>query len=344
LLNSPKFKAAAVQAAPVFLDTLATIDKACALIREAAGNGAALVVFPEVFVPAYPYWSWVANPVAASPWFQRLCEAAVEVPGPEVARIAQAAKAHGVHVAIGVNERSARSVSLLYNTMLLIGPDGRLLGRHRKLVPTWAEKMTWANGDGSSLRVHDTAIGPIGMLACGENTNTLARFALLSQGELVHLASYISLPVAPPDYDMAEAIKLRAMAHSFEGKVYTVVSCSTISPAIVDAMGTAFPDSSKLLERRNSAFSGVIGPDGRLVGTPLIDDEGIVYADIDLARCIQPRQMHDITGNYNRFDIFDLRVDRRSLQPAGFRDDAAPPVPLDLTALPPSTPDERDAS
>ena len=331
MLKPVKFKAAAVQAAPVFLDTLATIDKACALIREAAAHGAALVVFPEVFVPAYPYWSWVANPIAASPWFQRLCEAAVEVPGPEVARLAQAAKAHGVHVAIGVNERSARSVSLLYNTMLLIGPDGRLLGRHRKLVPTWAEKMTWAQGDGSSLRVHDTAIGPIGMLACGENTNTLARFALLSQGELVHLASYISLPVAPPDYDMAEAIKLRAMAHSFEGKVYTVVSCSTISPQIVDLMGTSFPESRGLLERRNSAFSGVIGPDGRVVGTPLVDDEGIVYADIDLSRCIQPRQMHDITGNYNRFDIFDLRVDRRPLQAASFRDEAVA-EPLDLTA------------
>ena len=130
MLNLPAFKAAAVQASPVFLDTPATIDKVCDLIREAASNGASLIVFPEVFVPAYPYWSWVASPVAASPWFQRLCEAAVEVPGPEFARIAQTAKTLGVHVAIGINERSVRSVSLLYNTMLLIGPDGRLLGRH----------------------------------------------------------------------------------------------------------------------------------------------------------------------------------------------------------------------
>lgn len=339
MLNLPKFKVAAVQAAPVFLDTRATIDKACALIREAAGQGASLVVFPEVFVPAYPYWSWVANPVAASPWFQMLCEAAVEVPGPEIARVAQAARDCGVHVAIGINERSSRSVSLLYNTMLLIGPDGSLLNRHRKLVPTWAEKLTWAPGDGAGLRVQQTAVGPVGMLACGENTNTLARFSLLSQGELVHLASYISLPVAPPDYDMAEAIKLRAMAHSFEGKVYTVVSCSTISPDIVEQMDAAFPGSRELLVRKNSAFSGVIGPDGRLVGQPLIDEEGIVYADVDLARCIQPRQMHDITGNYNRFDIFDLQVDRRGLQSASFVDAAAAGLPdllgaADLTPVP----------
>jgi nitrilase len=320
MLNLPQFKVAAVQASPVFLDTLATIDKACRLIREAASQGASLVVFPEVFVPAYPYWSWVGNPVAASPWFQRLCEAAVEVPGPEIARVAQTARDCGVYVAIGINERASRSVSLLYNTLLFIGPDGALLGRHRKLMPTWAEKMTWAPGDGAGLRVHQTRVGPVGMLACGENTNTLARFSLLAQGELVHLASYIALPVAPPDYDMAEAIKLRAMAHSFEGKVYTVVSCSTISPEIIEQMEQAFPGSRSLLARKNSAFSGVIGPDGRLVGKPLIDDEGIVYADLDLSRCIQPRQMHDITGNYNRFDVFDLHVDRRGLQAATFAD------------------------
>lgn len=327
MLNLPRFKVAAVQASPVFLDTPATIDKVCRLVHEAARAGASLVVFPEVFVSAYPYWSWVGNPVAGSPWFQRLCESAVEVPGPEVARVAQAAADCGIHVAIGINERAARSLTTIYNTMLLIGPDGKLLGRHRKLVPTWAEKLTWTPGDGSGLRVHDTAIGPVGMLACGENTNTLARFSLLAQGELVHLASYISLPVAPPDYDMAEAIKVRAMAHSFEGKVYTVVSCSTIAADTVQMMEQAFPGAAALLARKNSSFSGVIGPDGRLVGPPLIDDEGIVYADIDLTRCIQPRQMHDITGHYNRFDVFDLRVNRRSLAPASFEDGAAASLP-----------------
>jgi aliphatic nitrilase len=337
-----QFKVAAVQASPEFLDTPATIDKVTRLIREAAQGGASLVVFPEVFISAYPYWSWVANPIAASPWFQRLCESAVEVPGPEVARIAQAAKDCGVHVAIGLNERAVNSQTTIYNTMLLIGPEGNLLGKHRKLVPTWAEKLSWTPGDGAGLRVHQTNIGPIGMLACGENTNTLARFSLLAQGELIHLASYISLPVAPPDYDMAEAIKVRAMAHSFEGKVFTVVACSTISPAIVSAMEQAFPGSGALLSRKNSAFSGVIGPDGRLVGQPLIDEEGIVYADIDLSKCIQPRQMHDITGHYNRFDVFDLRVNRRSLQPATFLDDVNQELPDLLSSASQSLSMNRD--
>ncbi len=117
------------------------------------------------------------------------------------------------------------SVGTIYNCNLIIGADGSLLGRHRKLVPTWAEKLTWAGGDGASIRVYDTPVGPLGTLACGENTNTLARFALLSQGELVHVANYIALPVAPASYNMAEAIKIRATAHSFEGKVLTIVAC-----------------------------------------------------------------------------------------------------------------------
>ena len=313
MLHLPAFKAAAVQTAPVFLDTDATVDKVVRLIGEAAGNGAQLVAFPEVFVAGYPYWSWMGNP-------EKLARSAIEVPGPEIAKIAQAAARHRINVVVGVNERSRYGIGTIYNTLVTISDEGAILGRHRKLVPTWAEKLTWAPGDASALRVHKTSIGPLGALACGENTNTLARFALLAQGELVHVASYISLPVAPPDYDMAEAIKVRAAAHCFEGKVFTVVSCSTVSEEIIAALEKQFPQARELLVRKNSAFSGFLGPDGRVIGQPLIDEEGIVYADIDLSRCIQPRQMHDITGHYNRFDIFDLRVNRRSSQPARFDD------------------------
>jgi nitrilase len=318
MLKLARFKAAAVQASPVFLDARATVDKAVSLIREAAKNAAKIVAFPEVFVPGYPYWNWITDPVTGGAWFERLVKASVLVPGPEIDAIRRAARDTETYVVIGVNERSPVSLGALYNTLVFIAPDGSLLGRHRKLVPTWAEKLTWTGGDGSSLKVYDTAVGPLGGLACGENTNTLARFALLGQGELVHVASYISLPVAPPDYDMAEAIKLRAIAHSFEGKLFTIVSCSTVSNEIIAAMETIVPDARARLERKSSAFSGVIGPDGRVVGEPLIDEEGIVYADIDLNRCIQPKQMHDIVGHYNRFDVFDLRINRRPLAPLGW--------------------------
>jgi nitrilase len=307
----PAFRAAAVQAAPVFLETEPTIDKAISLIKESAANGATLVVFPEVFIPGYPYWNWTMTPVKGSAWFEKLVRAAIEVPGPEIARVQEAAKQANATVVLGVNERHPLSPATLYNSLVFIGADGSILGVHRKLVPTWAEKLTWAGGDGSSLRIYETPVGRLGGLACGENTNTLARFALLAQGEQVHTANYIALPTAPADYDMVEAIKVRSAAHSFEGKVFSIVACAAITPDIVDAVAHD-EESRAMLERKHSAFSGIFGPDGRLMTEPLIDDEGIVYADIDLGRTIQPKQMHDITGGYNRFDIFELRVNRRA--------------------------------
>ncbi|NDI99211.1 carbon-nitrogen hydrolase family protein [Flavobacterium sp. LaA7.5] len=307
MLDLPKFKAAAVQASPVFLNVDATVEKSCAIIAEAAGNGASLVAFPEVFVAGYPYWNWIMTPVQGSKWYEKLYLNSITVPGAETDRLCEAAKEHNCHVVIGVNERG-QSFGEIYNTNLIINNKGEIIGKHRKLVPTWAEKLTWTGGDGSSLKVYNTEIGPIGTLACGENTNTLARYTLLTQGELIHVANYISLPVAPPDYNMAEAIKIRAAAHSFEGKLFTIVSCSTISKEIIDIMKEDVPNAEELLTRKDSAFTGFIGPNGAVIGEPLIDDEGIVYADIDLSKCIQPKQMHDILGHYNRFDIFDLRV------------------------------------
>jgi len=302
-----KFKAAAVQTSPVFLNVEKTIEKAISFVKEATVNGANLVAFPEVFVAGYPYWNWIMTPVQGSKWYEQLYKSSVKVEDEVMQPLFQAAKNFNCHIIIGINERGD-SYGEIYNTNLIIDNKGNLIGKHRKLVPTWAEKLTWTSGDGSSLKVYNTEIGPIGTLACGENTNTLARFTLLSQGELIHIANYISLPVAPPDYDMAEAIKIRAAAHSFEGKLFTIVSCSTISKEIMEALKHDVPNVEELLTRKNSAFSGIIGPNGAVVGQPLIDDEGIVYADIDLEKCIQPKQMHDILGHYNRFDIFDLRV------------------------------------
>ena len=306
-MNFPKFKAAAVQTAPVFLNVEKTIEKAISFIKEANSNGAQLIAFPEVFVAGYPYWNWIMTPVQGSKWYEQLYKNSVAVTDESMKPLFKAAKDFNMHVVIGINERGD-SYGEIYNTNLIIDKNGTLIGKHRKLVPTWAEKLTWSSGDGSSLKVYKTEIGPIGTLACGENTNTLARFTLLSQGELIHIANYISLPVAPPDYNMAEAIKIRAAAHSFEGKLFTVVSCSTISKEIMNVLKPDVPNIEELLTRKSSAFSGIIGPNGAVVGEPLIDDEGIVYADIDLEKCIQPKQMHDILGHYNRFDIFDLRV------------------------------------
>ncbi|MBY4130160.1 carbon-nitrogen hydrolase family protein [Rhodococcus fascians] len=316
--NFPRFTAAAVQAAPVFLDKDATARKVASLIHEAAANGASLIAFPEVFVSGFPYWAWTMNPVESGKWFERFYRASIDIPGPQLDTIRAAAAATHTTVVVGVNERGRHSLGVIYNSMVTIGPDGAVLGIHRKLVPTWAEKLVYTGGDGSTLRVHDTEVGPLGVLACGENTNTLARFTLLSQGELVHVSSYISSPVVPADYDMADAIAIRTAAHCFEGKLFSVVSCSTISDEIVDTVAGDDEEIRSRFRRERSSLSGIFGPDGRPVTEPLVDAEGIVYGEIDLSKCIAPKQMQDIIGNYNRFDVFSLRVDAKAQQPVEF--------------------------
>ena len=157
-MTFPKFKAATVQTAPVFLNVDKTIDKAIVFIKEASSNGAQLIAFPEVFVAGYPYWNWIMTPVQGSKWYEQLYKNSVAIPSPEIDRICQAAKANNIHIVIGINERG-NSYGEIYNTNLIIDNQGNLIGKHRKLVPTWAEKLTWSSGDGTSLKVYKTEIG-----------------------------------------------------------------------------------------------------------------------------------------------------------------------------------------
>jgi nitrilase len=322
----PRFVAAAVQAAPLWMDSAATVAKACELIRQAAARGAKLVAFPEVYVPAYPYWNWLVTPFEGSRFFRELYKQSILVPGEETRRLCEAARANRCYVVIGVNERSPVSMGTIFNTNLVIGAGGELLGVHRKLMPTFAEKLTWGFGDGSSIRPYDTEIGRLGTLACGENTNTLARFALLAQGEQVHVANYPGSPFTSR-YSMTEAIRIRAASHAFEGKVYVVVSSSVVSDEIVEKTCTTEPQRAQMRERPAS-ISVIYGPDGQPVCDPLIDAEGIVYGEIDLEREIEPKQFHDIVGHYNRFDIFSLHLNRRPIAPL------APSEPTEAETLP----------
>jgi nitrilase len=316
----PRFRAAAVQAAPVFLDREATLDKLAALVAEAAAGGADLVVFGESFVPAFPVWNLVLAPVDQHPFFRALYENALPVPGPQTERLADLARRHGVHLSVGVTERSPVSMGALYNTNLLFGPDGRLLNRHRKLVPTWAEKLSWASGDASQLRPVETSIGRIGALICGENTNTLARYALLAQGEQVHVATY---PPAWPfrrsapaqNYDLARAIEIRSAAHAFEGKVWNVVASAVLDDEAIARVAAGDARAEELLRSAPAPVSLVLDPEGAVCAGPLAGEEGIVYADIDVARSIEAKQAHDIVGSYQRFDLFSLRVDQRPQRP-----------------------------
>lgn len=306
------FTAATVQAAPVYLDRDATVEKACGLIREAGRTGARLIAFPEAFVPGFPHWIYLDRPQANERYFVDLVRGAIDVPGPSTERIGRAARAAAAYVVIGVSERSRRSAGELFDTNLIFGPDGSLLGHHRKLMPTYAEKMIWSFGDGSTLRVHDTGVGRLGTLCCGENTNPLARFALIAQGEQVHVANYPARP-AGDSYDLRRAIEIRSAAHAFEGKCFVVVAGSVISDEMRRMLGDT-PEKRRLLGERSTTFTGILGPEGDVVAGPAPGDaETIVYGQIELERIIRAKLVHDIAGNYNRFDVLSLTVNRSPL-------------------------------
>jgi nitrilase len=312
----PKFKAAAVQAAPVFLDREATLDKACSLIAEAARAGATLIAFPEVFLPGYPYWIRLENPFRTMPFLVELAKNAVEVPSPTTVRLCKAARQAGAYVVIGVNERPQNTLGTLYNTNLVIGPEGDILLRHRKLMPTYAEKMVWGFGDGSSLRVLDTALGKLGTLICGENANPLARFALIAQGEQVHVSNYPALPGGDPGgYDLGKEIELRGATHAFEGKVFNVVVSAVIDESVIAKVSDT-QEKRRIMSGPCMSFTGIFAPGGRLCSaTAAPGEESIVYADCDIEAVIAPKLRHDVAGHYNRSDVLSLNLNRTPLHP-----------------------------
>jgi aliphatic nitrilase len=328
MIKYPAYKVAAAHVAPVFLDIDRSAAKACSIIEEAAGHGARLIVFPEAFLPGFPVWAGLEAPIRTHELFKRLAASAIAIDGPELGRISQTARRHGVFVSIGFTEGTTTSVGCLWNANALIGADGSLLNHHRKLVPTWYEKLIWANGDGRGLRVCGTELGRIGMLICGENTNPLARFALMAEGEQVHIASYPPVwPTRPPEgpgnYDLAQAIRIRAGAHAFEAKVFNLVASSCIDQTLRHAIESALgQEPLRILEQSPRGVSVVFDPTGTAVGDALCQDEGILLADIDLAQSVEPKQFHDLVGSYNRFDIFTLSVDRSPRPPARFIDEA----------------------
>jgi len=312
----PKFKAAAVQAAPVFLDRERTLDKAVSLIREASRHGAGLIAFPEVFIAGYPYWNRLENVFKTTPFFIELLKNSVCVPGPVTDRLCQAAKQAGVHVVIGINERPDNTLGTLYNTNLVIGPEGRILLKHRKLMPTYAEKLVWGFGDGSSLRVLDTPIGKLGTLICGENANPLARFALIAQGEEIHVSNYPSMPGADyGGYDIGTDIRLRGATHAFEGKVFHVVVSSVIDDTVAAKLADT-EEKRRILTGPQSGFTGIFAPGGKLMSDPVSPDrEEIIYAVCDIEAIIAPKLRHDLAGQYNRFDVLSLNLNRAPCRP-----------------------------
>jgi nitrilase len=292
---------AAVQATPVFLDRDATVDRCAALVKEAAGNGARLMVFPETFVPTYPDWVWrvAAWDGPSQELFGRLREQAVEVPSPATKALGAAAKRARAYVSVGVNELDG---STLFNTQLMFAPDGSLIGRHRKLMPTGGERLVWGMGDGSTLEVHDTPYGRIGGLICWENYMPLARYAMYAKGVDIWTA---------PTWDNGDnwVSTLRHIAR--EGRVY-VIGVGTVlrgSDVPQDVPGRDLWGGEE--DWANDGHSAIVDPDGGLLAGPLVGEEGILYAEVDAAHARAERVKFDPVGHYARPDVFQLTVDER---------------------------------
>jgi nitrilase len=301
-------KVAAVQAAPVYLDLQASLEKARKLCREAAHLGAKVVVFPETWLPGYPAWLdccrdvglWDYEPVKKV--FARLMGNSVAIPGAAFDALGEMALEHRIVLNMSVNERVTEGAGrgTLYNTMLTFSSDGMLLNRHRKIMPTYTERMVWGKGDGASLKAVDTDAGRIGGLICWEHWMPLARQALHISGEEIHIAAW----------PQVKEMNLVASRHyAFEGRCYVIAT-----GAIMQAQ--ELPEELEpivSLQQNREAFilnggSAIIAPDGSILAGPVFNEETILTADLDLSRIAEESLVLDVTGHYSRPDIFDLKM------------------------------------
>jgi nitrilase len=302
--TAESFRVAAVQATPVYLDREATVDKACKLIAEAGIAGAALVVFPESFVPAYPDWVWAVPPGQTGlldQMYTRLLDNAVDIPGPATEKLGRAAKRANAHVVMGVTERATDgSGGSLYNTLVYIDSRGEIMGKHRKLVPTGAERLVWAQGDGSTLAAYDTPFGKLGGLICWENYMPLARYAMYAWGTQIYVA---------PTWDRGEPW-LSTLRHiAKEGRAFVIGCCMTLRRRDIEKNAAdVMPFYKGLRDWINGGDSAIVDPEGQFVAGPLSREEGILYADVDRARLRGPKWMLDVAGHYARPDVFELTV------------------------------------
>ncbi len=301
-------RVAAVQAAPVLFDWEATVEKACRLTAEAAAQNAKLILFPEAFIPAYPrglsFGIVVGSrrPEGRRTW-QRYWENSIEVPGPATEALGAAAQQANAYLAIGVIERDSQSSGgTLYCTLLYFSPDGRLMGKHRKLKPTAGERLIWGEGDGSTLPVFETALGKIGGLICWENYMPLARMTLYSKGVEIYLA---------PTADARDTWQSTLRHIACEGRCF-VLGCNQfvtkdMYPSDLDGI-EELVNQPEILCRGGSA---IISPLGEVLAGPLFNQEGILFADLDLREVARAKLDFDVVGHYARPDVFQLIVDER---------------------------------
>src|SRR5450432_3000414 len=292
-----KVRAAAVQIAPDLTSRQATLALVVNAIKEAAEKGAELIVFPETFVPWYPYFSFVLPPVQSGAEHIRLYEHAVVVPSPQTEIVAAAARKAGAVVVLGVNERDHGS---LYNAQIVFDADGELKLKRRKITPTFHERMIWGQGDGSGLTVVDTAVGRVGALACWEHYNPLARYALMAQHEEIHCSQFLGSLVGPI---FTEQIEVTIRHHALESGCFVVNATGWLTD---DQKTAIIPDTKLHKALTGGNFTAIISPEGSHVVPPLTQGEGLLIADLDMSLITKRKRMMDSVGHYARPEFLTL--------------------------------------
>jgi len=299
------FKVAAVQNSPVFLNKKATVEKACELVAKASAKGAKIVVFPEAFISAYPDWVWVVPPYRKpilDEMYSELLENAISIPDDATIKLAASAKKNKIFIAIGVNERNSEaSNASLFNTLLYFDDKGNIMGKHRKLIPTGAERLVWSQGDGSTFNSFDTPFGKLCGLLCWENFMPLARNSVYSWGTQIHVT---------PTWDSSEAWQnsMRYIAH--EGGMFVINSCQAIHINDIPnkyEFKKLYPEGKNWLNPGNSC---IINPKGQFITEPLKTKKSIIYADIDLDLIAGSKWIFDVTGHYARPDVFRFSINQ----------------------------------
>jgi nitrilase len=322
MAEQPKIRVAAVQIAPDLATLEGTLSRVLQAIDEAGGRGAKLVVFPETFLPWYPYFSFIRPPVMTGAEHLRLYDQAVVVPGPVTHAVSAAAKRHGAVIVLGINERDHGS---LYNTQLIFDADGTLLLKRRKITPTFHERMIWGQGDGAGIKVVETAVGRVGALACWEHYNPLARYALMAQHEEIHAAQFPGSMVGPI---FADQIEVTIRHHALESGCFVVNATGWLTEEQINSIT---PEAGLQKAMRGGCVTAIIAPEGAHVVPPLTQGEDILVADLDMALILKRKRMMDSVGHYSRPELLRLLHDNR---PAPQVETVAAPVaPLNIPSF-----------